>query len=70
MKDTSWRTGALRIKSKTLARALINLVIAKEVKPNIPKPHKQKKERKKISRSGERNEVQKETEIFFSQFSD
>lgn len=47
MKDTSWRTGALRIKSKTLARALINLVIAKEVKPNIPKPHKQKKERKK-----------------------
>lgn len=34
MKVTSWRTGNLRIKSKTLVRNLIQLVIAKEVKTN------------------------------------
>lgn len=34
MKATSWRTWNLRIKSKTLARSLIQLFIAKKVKTN------------------------------------
>lgn len=37
MKDTSWRTGNLRIKSKMLASTLIQLAFAKEVKPDNAK---------------------------------
>lgn len=69
MKDTSWRTGNLRIKSKTLARTLIQLVVAKEVKPNNTKlllSYKQKKRKKpNFLGNGERNEVQIKTQIFF-----
>lgn len=74
MKNASWRTRNLRIKSKTLARTLIQLVIAQEVKTNNAKllshVSRQKKERNFLG-SGERNEVQMKTQMyFFSQFLD
>lgn len=73
MKHTSWRTGNLRIKSKTLARTLSQLVIAKEVKPNNAKLLSlisRKKKETNFLGSRERNGVQMKTQIlfFFSQF--
>lgn len=73
MKHTSWRTGNLRIKSKTLARTLSQLVIAKEVKPNnaeLLSLISRKKKETNFLGSRERNGVQMKTQIlfFFSQF--
>lgn len=68
MKDTSWRTGNLRIKSKTLARTLSQLVIAKEVKPNNAKLLSlisRKKKETNFLGSRERNGVQMKTQILF-----
>lgn len=67
MKNTPWRTGNLRIKSKTLARTLIQLAIAKEVKTNNAKLLSlisRKKKEINFLGSMEKNEIQMKTHFF------
>lgn len=72
MKATSWRTGNFRIKSKTLARSLMQLVIAKEVKTNNTKllSHMKKKKSKLSMKWGKKKGSNANIDFFFSQFLD